>query len=186
MGKSGSGKSTLLSLLLGELQPERGDILVNGRPLSVGLTAIPVASTLMPHDNLFHANVTDNISCLDPHPDRDRLLEVARLACVEEDILRLPLAFREMLSENRRQISAGQRQRLLIARALYRNRGLLLLDEATSHLDDDLAMKVMQRVLSQPGICIFVTHHARLAALADKVIMLGHSSRAGSLQAISH
>jgi ATP-binding cassette subfamily B protein RaxB len=175
-GPSGCGKTTLLSLLLGDRQPTEGEILVNQRPLAAGLTAISVTSTLMPQDGLLQANVIDNITCLDEAPDQERMIRAAHLACIHEDILKLPLAYREMLSESHCLLSAGQRQRLLIARALYRNRGLLLLDEATSHLDIGLELKVMSNILAQPGICIFITHRDSVAALADRVIELGNGS----------
>lgn len=172
-GDSGAGKSTLLALILGDHRVTSGEIMVNRRPLSAGLSARSVTSSLLARDCLLQATVMDNITFLDPTPDQQSAARAARLSCIEDDILKLPLGWQQVLGEHHMQLSAGQRQRLLIARAVYRNRGILLLDEATNHLDPELELTVMKNLLSEPGICFFVTHSPAIARLADLQITLG-------------
>ena len=82
------------------------------------------------------------------------------------------MSYREKLSEQGCMLSAGQRQRILIARALYRRADILLLDEATSHLDPAREMQIMQNILSLPVPCFFITHRPDIAELADHIIAL--------------
>ena len=172
IGASGSGKSTLLSLLRGELSPTEGQVLLDNRPLTTGLDPSALYTVLQHNDVLLTGTVTDNIAFMEPCPDRDRVLIAARTALVHDDILRLPMAYREKLSEQGCTLSTGQRQRILIARALYRKADVLLLDEATSHLDPAKEMRIMQNILSLPIPCFFITHRPDIASLADHIIEL--------------
>lgn len=170
-GPSGAGKSSLFSLLLGEVQPQQGEVLVNQAPLHTGTDPSAYMSVLHQHDQLLEGSVMDNITLGDPAPDHEAMLRAARLALIHEDILRLPLAYREKLTA-RSNLSSGQQQRLLIARALYRDKPVLLLDEATCHLDEATEQLVMENILALPGICLFVTHRRAVAAMADRIIQL--------------
>lgn len=166
-GPSGSGKSTLLRLLLAELSATSGDISIGGRPLTASVCSGPVFSSLMAEDRLLSGTVSQNITFNQPAPDMARMMDCARAAVIHEDILRLPLAYQEHVSDMHTGLSAGQRQRLLLARALYRPADFLLLDEGTSHLDAETELTVMHHVLELSGGCIFVTHRQQIAALAD-------------------
>lgn len=172
-GPSGTGKSTLLALLLGERTPDLGEIIINGRPVIPELDPSPVFSSLRQTDQLLSGTVIDNITYLDPAPDQQRIIWATQLACAHEDIMKLPLAYQENLSEQGCTLSAGQRQRLLLARCLYRAPCVLLLDEGTSHLDEQTEANVMRNILGQPGICLFVTHRDSIAQMADRIINLG-------------
>lgn len=172
VGASGSGKSTLFSLLRGDLSPTKGQILINNRPLSSDLDPAVLYTSLQPNDVLLNGSVTDNIAFMDPSPDTNRILAVARAALVHDDILRLPMSYSEKLSEQGCILSAGQRQRILIARALYRRAEILLFDEATSHLDPETELQIMQNILCLPTPCFFITHRTDIAALADHIIEL--------------
>lgn len=172
VGASGSGKSTILSLLRGDLSPEKGQILINNRPLSRNLNPAVLYTSLQPNDVLLTGTVTDNIAFTDPSPDTNRILAAARAALVHDDILRLPMSYSEKLSEQGCILSAGQRQRILIARTLYRRAEILLLDEATSHLDPVSELQIMKNILSLPAPCFFITHRRDIAAMADHIIEL--------------
>lgn len=171
-GTSGAGKSTLFSLLTGDEQPISGTIRFNHRPLSPIISPLPLFSVLRQEDNLLDATVTENITFMAPQPDMDRVVRAAALACIHEEILKLPLAYDEQVSPQGAALSAGQQQRLLIARTLYRQADIVLLDEATSHLDDKTAKNVMRNILDLPGICLFVTHSTDIAAMADRQVYL--------------
>ena len=82
------------------------------------------------------------------------------------------MSYSEKLSEQGCILSAGQRQRILIARALYRSAEILLLDEATSHLDPESELQIMKNILCLPAPCFFITHRTDIAALADHIIEL--------------
>jgi len=172
VGPSGSGKSTLFALLRGDVSPAKGEILINNRPLSSNLNPAVLYTSLQPNDVLLTGTVTDNIAFMDPSPDTNRMLAAARAALVHDDILRLPMSYSEKLSEQGCTLSAGQRQRILIARALYRSAEVLLLDEATSHLDPVSELQIMKNILSLPAPCFFITHRPDIAALADQIIEL--------------
>jgi len=172
VGASGSGKSTLFSLLRGDISAAKGQILINNRPLSSNLNPVALYASLQPNDVLLTGTVTDNIAFQDPSPDTNRILAAARAALVHDDILRLPMSYSEKLSEQGCLLSAGQRQRILIARTLYRKAEILLLDEATSHLDPVSELEIMKNILSLPVPCFFITHRPDIAALADHIVEL--------------
>lgn len=174
MGQSGSGKSTLLKLLLAEEQPSTGSIRIAGTPLQKGLTTRHCFSLLSPSDQIISGTISDNITYRAGIPDLERQALCAGVACLHEDILRFPMTYQEKITEQGHKLSAGQRQRLLLARALYRPAPVLLLDEATSHLDPAMELDVMKNVLADPRTCIFVTHRQSVAQLANRVINLDH------------
>ena len=183
VGASGSGKSTLFSLLRGDVSPVKGQILINNRPLLNNLNPVALYASLQPNDILLTGTVTDNIAFMDPAPDTSRIVAAASAALVHDDILRLPMSYSEKLSEQGCLLSAGQRQRILIARSLYRSAEILLLDEATSHLDAASELQIMKNILSLPVPCFFITHRPDIAALADHIVELKPS---GSAQGPAH
>lgn len=171
-GSSGSGKSTLLALIRGEVKAASGDVLVNDIALGARTSRTTMISSLLPGDSLIRGSVIDNISYLDPIPDHKRIIRVAKITGIHKFILGLPMGYQQPLCEEHCHFSSGQRQRLLIARTLYRRADVLLLDEATSHLDEAAELKLMSRILALPKICIFVTHREKVARLANQVVCL--------------
>lgn len=165
-GASGSGKSTLIALLLGDLAPTSGEISLNGRPLTSDVDPSGYLSVLHQHDHLLAGSVADNITLMSDSLDQERMIAAARTAEIHEDILRLPMSYQEQVSA-RTGISHGQRQRLMIARALYCDSDILILDEATCHLDREIERRVMDRILCMNRLCIYVTHDHSIASLAD-------------------
>ncbi len=172
VGPSGCGKSTLLSIIRGEQQPVQGNVKLNGLMLQEHQNPAASFSVLTSDDRLLRATVRENISYLDPMPNEQRILAVTELVELHQDILKLPLGYREPISEDSMRLSSGQKQRLMIARCLYRADRVLLLDEATSHLDPALEHRIMRRILALPGLCLFVTHTKPIARLADHVLDL--------------
>ncbi len=136
-GPSGCGKTTLLNILLGLLEPNRGEVLVNGRSLRT-ISSFDYAKTIgvvLQDDILFHGTVAENISFFDAPFDMQRVRRCAEMANIARNIEAMPMQYHSLLAESASNISGGQKQRLFIARALYHGPKILFLDEATSHLD---------------------------------------------------
>ncbi|MBS3652439.1 peptidase domain-containing ABC transporter [Pseudaminobacter sp. 19-2017] len=137
VGPSGGGKSTLLKLLAGLIQPTHGELLIDGEPLArLGLENYRARlGVVMQDDQLFAGSIGDNISFFAERPDRERIVQCARLAAINDEIMAMPMGYETLIGDMGTILSGGQKQRVVIARALYRQPSLLLLDEATSHLD---------------------------------------------------
>src|SRR5262249_32044529 len=121
-GPSGCGKTTLVKILLGLLDPTAGEVQVDGVALPVfGERAYRrQVATVMQDDHLLTGSILQNICFFDENPDHAFVAECARLACIHEDILRMPMGYQTMIGSLGNTLSAGQRQRVLLARALYR------------------------------------------------------------------
>ena len=173
-GPSGSGKTTLLSVMMGLVNLEEGELQYDGRlvdPAGAGLIRRHCAS-VMQSDVLLSGSLRSNITFGDITPDLDRLHEVAQIACIDEDIGRLPMGYESHVGEMGATLSAGQVQRILIARALYRTPKILFLDEGTAHLDHAMEVKLMARIVSLGVTCIFTTHHRAVLPLASRVLVM--------------
>jgi ATP-binding cassette, subfamily B, bacterial CvaB/MchF/RaxB len=160
VGSSGVGKTTLLSLVLGLRAPETGLVLVNGTPISLGTRDQGSSSMacVLQGETPFAASILENITLFADTPDREQVAWAIAMACLDEDIARLPMGLDTTLGEAGVGLSAGQRQRLLIARCLYRRPSLLILDEATANLDPALESRIIDN-LAQSGIpCLIVAH----------------------------
>ncbi|MCB1694065.1 MAG: ATP-binding cassette domain-containing protein, partial [Pseudomonadales bacterium] len=117
-------------------------------------------------------SIASNITFGEPWPDRERMQEAAHIAAIHDDIVRLPMGYESLIGEMGTSLSAGQVQRVLIARALYRRPRILLLDEGTAHLDSKTEELVMKRLLSMGITCVFVTHNKSMLPLADKILFM--------------
>ncbi|CAI2535912.1 peptidase domain-containing ABC transporter [Serratia ficaria] len=127
---------------------------------------------VLQEDQLFRGSIADNLTLFAPQADMALLAECARLAQLSDEIARLPMGYQTLVGEMGGTLSAGQKQRLLLARALYKRPKLLLLDEATSHLDVTNEMRV-SAALRQLGLPILlIAHRPETIASADRVIEL--------------
>lgn len=173
-GPSGVGKSTLVRIILGLLPPSEGQVLYGGVPIEhLGPPAYRrLIGAVLQDDSLLSGSVAENIALLDPEPDPAWVLECAARACLHESIRSLPMGYHTPVGEQGHWISGGQRQRLLLARALYKRPSLLVLDEATSHLDTDLEEQVNASVRALNLTRIVVAHRPQTLAAADRVIHL--------------
>ena len=173
-GPSGSGKTTLLHLMIGLLEPNRGEVLVNGREVKTIASAdlARVIGVVMQDDILFQGTVADNVSFFDTPIDMARVAAAARQANVAVDIEAMPMQYHSMLAEAGADISGGQKQRLFIARALYHAPRVLFLDEATSHLDAASEALVSRAVEAMDMTRVIVAHRRETIAIADRVLAL--------------
>jgi thiol reductant ABC exporter CydD subunit len=181
VGPSGSGKSTLASLLLRLAEPSSGRITVGGVDLAACDPAAWRAQVawVPQHPTLFRGTVADNIRLGDPRASDRRVEEAATLAGAMEFVRRLPQGFETLVGDGGRPLSAGQLERLALARALLRDAGLVILDEPTANLDRASAELVEDAIdrMREDRTVLLVVHNPALARLADRVVTL----RAGRL-----
>ncbi len=173
-GPSGSGKTTLLGIMVGLLEPTRGEVLINGRDLRTIASAdyARVIGVVMQDDILFQGTIADNISFFDAPIDMGRVARSAQQANVAADIEAMPMQYYSLLAEAAADMAGGQKQRLFIARALYHAPKVLFLDEATSHLDGRSEALVSHAVEAMALTRVLVAHRRETIATADRVLAL--------------
>jgi ATP-binding cassette subfamily B protein RaxB len=174
-GPSGCGKTTLVKLMLGLLEPTTGEILIDGVALPVVGERVyrRQVATVMQDDHLLTGTVLQNICFFADTPDPHFASECARLACIHDEIMRMPMGYQTMIGSLGSTLSAGQRQRVLLARALYRRPRILFIDEGTANLDVELEKRINEALLAMPITRIHVAHRPQTIALADRAIHLG-------------
>ena len=176
VGASGSGKTTLIKLLLGYYEPLRGSIWVGGEDLS-GYSLEwwrRQCGAVMQEGYLFSDTIARNIAISDEEPDIDRVRAAARVANIADYIEALPLAYNTMIGQDGQGISQGQRQRLLIARVVYKDPRIVFLDEATNALDAKNERLITDRLRTfYAGKTVVVVAH-RLSTVrdADHIVVL--------------
>ena len=184
-GPSGSGKSTLLSLLLRFADPDAGTIEAGGARLAdLDLVAWRDQIAWVPqHPHLFTGTIASNIALGQPEASREAVERAALLAGAAEFIGALPRGLDTELGERAGRLSAGQRQRIALARAFLRAAPLLLLDEPTAHLDAITAGEILGTIetLMVGRTVVLVTHGRGWAGRADQTIILDHGRLAAAV-----
>jgi len=181
IGPSGAGKSSLLALLLRFTEPTAGRVVACVPGLEpVNVTATELAAWrrqiawVPQHPHLFEGTVASNIALGQPDAAPDAITQAARLAGAEEFIEALPGGYDTHLGERATRLSAGQRQRIALARAFLRDAPLLLLDEPAAHLDPLTGRMIQDTIetLMDGRTVVLVTHEAGIAARADRLVRL--------------
>jgi ATP-binding cassette, subfamily B, bacterial len=190
VGASGAGKSTLSSLVMRLYDPTSGRILIDGQDIC-GLTVASLRaqiSVVLQDSLLFSESVKENIALARPDASEAEIEAAARLANAHDFIMDLPDGYATVVAERGATLSAGQRQRLAIARAALRRAPILILDEPTASLDRENEGDVILalRGLMKSRTVLLVTHDLELAAQADRIIVLeqGRITEAGSHAAL--
>lgn len=178
-GPSGAGKTTLLQLLCGSLAPDRGAILFDGVELPLwDLQALRCQfGVVLQNDRLFQGSVADNICCFETAPDIGRLREAACIACIWDDLQRLPMSLHTPIGSCGTGFSGGQTQRILLARALYRQPRVLFLDEATCQLDGQTERTVLDNLKSLELTIVSVAHRESAIARGGRIVELQSAVR---------
>jgi ATP-binding cassette subfamily B protein len=174
VGHTGSGKSSLARLIAGLYEPTSGRILLDGVDLS-GMERGSVRRQfgIVTQDaQLFGGSIRRNIAFGDPDVGLDRVIRAAKLACLHDEIMSMPLKYETLLADRGLSLSGGQRQRLSIARALARNPKILVLDEATSHLDAVMEGMVNRSLATLRCTTIVIAHRLTTVQDADLIVVL--------------
>lgn len=176
VGTSGSGKTTLIKLLLGYYKPVDGVITVGENDLqSFSLRWWrDQCGAVMQDGYIFSESIARNIAVDDEEIDKARLLLAARIANIEEFIERLPLRYNTVIGPDGQGVSQGQRQRILIARAVYKNPSFLFFDEATNSLDANNERAIVENLADfyRGKTVIIVAHRLSTVRNADQIVVL--------------
>lgn len=183
IGPSASGKSSVVRALVGVWKPMRGSVRLDGAGLGLwDGDALGMHIGYLPQVvELFAGTIAENISRFEPGAPPEEVLSAAKAAGVHEMILQLPDGYDMRLEDDGANLSAGQRQRIALARALYRDPFLLVLDEPNSNLDPDgerALAEAIAGVKARGGIVVMVAHRAGVLELMDLLLVM----RAGTAQ----
>ena len=174
VGPSGCGKSTLIHVMLGVLTPTSGDVWIGGLRLeAIDPDALRrTVASVTQSDTLFAGSIADNISFFDAQGDQAWIEECARIAAIHAEIVALPMGYNTFVGYSGSMLSAGQQQRILLARALFARPSILVLDEATSHLDVKREIIVSSAIRALNITRVIVAHRPQTTATADRIVTL--------------
>ncbi|OAX53488.1 peptidase domain-containing ABC transporter [Xanthomonas graminis] len=174
VGPSGAGKTSLTKALLGLIEFRSGTLEVAGVPIAQVRRRdyYAATATVLREDRLFYGTILDNIRMTARDADREWIVRCAADVGLHDYIQSLTDGYNTVIKDDGGHLSAGQRQRLLIARALCRRPLFLFLDEATSHLDPASEATVVELVKKLKATCIIVSHRPGPVELADRVYSL--------------
>lgn len=176
VGASGSGKTTLVKLMLGYYTPESGRISVAGRNLDDYSLRWwrRQCGAVMQEGVIFSESIARNIAVDDSDIDHERLESAARLACIHSYVESLPLRYNTRIGRDGMGLSLGQKQRILIARAVYRNPDFIFLDEATNSLDARNERDIVENLeeFYRGRTVVVVAHRLSTVKNASRIVVL--------------
>ncbi|OKP95536.1 ABC transporter ATP-binding protein [Paenibacillus sp. P46E] len=176
VGRSGAGKSTLVDLLMGLMQPESGEILADGQPVT-GESLLPYRRSIgyVAQDPfLYNATIRDNLTMIKPDASEDELWEALEFASSADFVRKLPQGLDTLLGDRGVRLSGGERQRLVLARAIIRKPSILVLDEATSALDTENEKRIQEALerLKATVTVIVIAHRLSTIRGADQILVI--------------
>lgn len=178
VGMSGSGKTTLLKMLLRYFPPEQGEIKIGAAPLDrIGFSTWRAACGVVMQDGFVFADtIENNIAVGEDYPDPDRIDQALTIANLHDFVKEQPFGLKTKIGTAGKGISQGQRQRLLIARAVYKNPDYILFDEATNALDANNERVIIDQLNSflENRTAIIVAHRLSTVRHADNIVVLDH------------
>ncbi|AHE66207.1 peptidase domain-containing ABC transporter [Legionella oakridgensis] len=174
IGPSGCGKSTFLKIMMGLLDKTEGEIFIDGISIKdFGLRNYRcLTACVMQEDSLMSGSILDNITFFDENIDIERVYNVAKLSFVHDIICKLPMGYETLIGDMGSTLSGGQKQKILLARALYKKPKILFLDEATSHLDIVNEKNINNSLKSLRITQVIIAHRLETIQMADRVIDL--------------
>jgi ATP-binding cassette subfamily B protein len=178
VGMSGSGKTTLIKLLLGFYQPTKGRILIGNNALTSFTPSDwrKQCGAVMQDGFIFSDTIANNISECDDYPSPSKLINAVEIANIRDFIEALPIGYNTMIGAQGNGVSQGQRQRLLIARAVYKNPDYLFFDEATNALDANNERCIVENMKAfyEDKTVIVVAHRLSTVRHADQIAVLNN------------
>lgn len=174
VGAVGSGKSTLVSLLMRFWETDRGQICLNGQDIRAFRQEDVRKSFAVSEQEayLFNASLRDNIRLGNPKAGDDRIEAVAQKAQLQPLLERLPDGFRTWVGEQGLNLSAGERQRVAVARALASEARVLIFDEPTAHLDPDTEQKLVDAILAEDRSILWISHRLTGMEQMDEILVM--------------
>jgi len=179
VGQTGAGKTTIIKLLLRFYDPLSGKIKIGNKNIkeillkdlreNIGYVSQEIF--------MFDGTIEDNIAYPNKHHDINNIIEAAKQSQAHEFIKKLPNGYQSLIGERGQKLSAGQKQRIAIARAIYKNPPILILDEATSAVDNqtELLLQKALNIISKNRTTIVIAHRLSTVRNADKIIVLGNN-----------
>lgn len=186
VGASGSGKTTMLKMMLGFYQPVSGEVLLGGIALKNYSESCwrRCCGSVMQEGYIFSDTIADNIGVSDENPDMSRIRKAAEVSNIRDWIESLPLGYNTKIGADGHGLSTGQKQRILIARAAYKDAKFLFFDEATNSLDANNERAIMENLdrLFKDKTVVIVAHRLSTVKNADNIIVLdgGHIVEQGT------
>ena len=176
VGTSGSGKTTMIKLLLGYYPLLAGEITIGSTDLQKYNLKWwrKHCGVVMQDGVIFSESIARNIAVDDGEIDKERLLQAARIACIDNYIQTLPLKYNTLIGQDGIGLSQGQKQRILIARAVYRNPDYIFLDEATNALDANNERAIVENLMEfyKGKTVVIVAHRLSTVKNADQLIVI--------------
>jgi len=174
VGPSGCGKTTLVKVLIGLLDRNAGTLTANDRDVRDWDRAALRGrlGVVLADDQLFVGTIEDNISFFDPKHDAARVRACARAAMIDRDIEAMPMQYNTIVGSLAHALSAGQKQRILLARALYRGPQILFLDEAFDQLDLALESRITDQLRRLKLGIVIVSHRPETIRQVDRIVRL--------------
>ncbi|PEW86995.1 multidrug ABC transporter [Bacillus cereus] len=176
VGRSGAGKSTLIDLLMGLIHPEKGQVFVDGEPLTnLNLLSLRKSIGYVSQDPfLFNTSIRENLLTVQPNASEKQMWEALEFAASADFIKQLPEGIDTIIGDRGIMLSGGERQRIVLARAILRKPSILVLDEATSALDTENETKIQEALHKIKGTMIIIVIAHRLSTIrnADQIIVL--------------
>lgn len=176
MGKTGSGKSTIALLLCRLIDPTEGEILIDGKNLKEhNLDNYRKFIGYIPQESyLFSDSIENNIGFAIDHPTHEKVVEYAKIADVDKNIVEFKDQYKTMVGERGVMLSGGQKQRICIARALIKNPNIIIFDDSLSALDTETEQNILENIDRKihNATSIIITHRESSAQRADKILNL--------------
>lgn len=178
VGASGSGKTTLVKLMLGYYPVLEGQINIGGTDINTLNKKWwrRQCGVVMQDGVIFSESIARNIAVDDGDIDKERLLKAARIACIHDYVMSLPLKYNTKIGRDGVGLSQGQRQRILIARAVYKNPDYIFLDEATNSLDANNERAIVENLdtFYRGKTVVIVAHRLSTVRNADQIVVIDH------------
>lgn len=191
VGASGSGKTTMLKMMLGFYPPATGTVTLGGIEMKDYSESAwrRQCGCVMQEGYIFSNSIAENIALCDETPDMERVRQAAEVANIKDWIEELPLGYNTKIGADGHGLSVGQRQRILIARAAYKNSPYLFFDEATNSLDANNEKVIMENLdkLFEDKTVVIVAHRLSTVRNADNIIVLdsGHIVEEGTHEVLT-